>query len=303
MKTQRVLITGGTGLLGKSLIETASPDWEVGVTWHQNLPPDEWRSGFHPLDVRNASAVEALISHFKPDAVIHTASVGSVEEAERNPEGVARVNVEGTAHVARACAKTGAFLIHISSNAVFDGENPPYSEESPLAAANRYGRIKIESERRVQESGAAGLILRPILMYGWPFPDGRENAVTRWLSLLESGKPVEAANDLFSMPLASVKTAEAIWRALERRLTGVLHVAGAERVSLFDFARETARTFGFDEGRVLPVPSSRFAGLAPRPRDTSFTLERLTRELEIRPLGVREGLRWMLQARVLSTNL
>lgn len=297
----RVLITGGTGLLGKSLIESVPAGWEAGVTWHRNLPPEEWRSGFHPLDVRNASAGEGLISHFKPDAVIHTASVGSVEEAERDPEGVARVNVEGTAHVARACARAGAFLVHISSNAVFDGQSPPYSEESPLKAVNRYGEIKIESERRVRESGAAWLIVRPILMYGWPFPDGRENAVTRWLTQLERGGEVEAAQDITSMPLSAAHCAEVIWAALERRLTGILHVAGADRVTLFRFAQETARVFGFDPGAVTPVPSSHWPALAPRPRDTSFVTRRMETELGIRPMGITEGLTRMLRARTPSS--
>ncbi len=301
MSATRVLITGGTGLLGKHLSESAPRGWEVGVTWHRNLPPEEWRSGFHPLDVRNAPAVEGLVSGFKPDIVIHTASIGSVEDAERSPERVAQVNVEGTAHVARACARSGAFLIHISSNAVFDGENPPYSEESPLKAVNRYGEIKIESERRVRESGGAWLIVRPILMYGWPFPDGRENAVTRWLAELERGGRVQAAEDVVSMPLSAFNCAETVWAAAERRLTGALHVAGADRVSLFHFAQETARVFGFDPARVIPVPSSHWTGLAPRPRDTSFVTARMEQALGVRPVGIAEGLAGMLRSRVPSS--
>lgn len=297
MSATRVLITGGTGLLGKYLSESAPRDWEVGLTWHTNLPPEEWRQGFHPLDVRNASGVERLIAGFKPDLVIHTASVGSVDDAQRWPDRVARVNVEGTANVAGACAKTGAFLIHISSNAVFDGENPPYSEESPLKAVNRYGELKIESERRVRESGAKHLIVRPILMYGWPMPEARENAVTRWLAELEKGGPVQAAEDITSMPLLAANCAEAVWAAAERRLTGALHVAGADRVTLFQFARETARVFGFDPARVAPVPGSHWADLAPRPKDTSFVTTRMQEELGVRPIGIDEGLAQMSRAR------
>ena len=296
---RRILITGGTGLLGKYLSESAPRGWEVGVTWHLNLPPEEWRSGFHPLDVRNAAAVEGLVSQFKPDIVIHTASVGSVEEAQRYPEQVTQVNVEGTANVARACARSGAFLIHISSNAVFDGENPPYSEGSPLKAVNRYGEIKIESERSVRENTAAWLIVRPILMYGWPFPDARENAVTRWLAELEGGRPVQAAEDIVSMPLSAANCAEAVWAAAERGISGTLHVAGADRVTLSRLAQETARVFGFDPERVVPVPSSHWADLAPRPRDTSFITTRMERELGVRPLGIEEGLLQMLNSRAL----
>jgi dTDP-4-dehydrorhamnose reductase len=202
--------------------------------------------------------------------------------------------------VARACAKTGAFLIHISSNAVFDGTRPPYAEGSTLSAVNRYGRIKIEAEEAVRESGGAHLILRPILMYGWPLAGGRENAVTRWLAQMEQGSTVEAAVDITSMPLSAHNCAEAVWAAARRRLTGAVHVAGGDSVTLFQFARETAHIFGFDPARVHPVPSSHWAELAPRPKDTSFVTARMQQGLGVRPVGISEGLTQMLRSRVCS---
>jgi len=294
-----VLITGGTGLLGKALLETQPVDKEAIATYHQHLPPPEWRGQFHPLDVRDEASVTRLVRSVQPQVVIHAASIGSVDEAERNPLGVAQVNVQGVQAVGRACRQAGAFLIYISSNAVFDGSNPPYGEEAPVKAANRYGRLKIEAETWIRESGISHLILRPILMYGWPLPGGRENAVTRWLYEMERKNTIEVAQDITSMPLFAANCAQAIWAAVKQRLRGILHVAGKDRVSLVDFARQTARIFGCNEDLVIPVPSQRFVTLAPRPRDTSFTTTRMEQELGVRPMGLAEGLTLMQRTRSL----
>lgn len=296
MKSPRVLITGGTGLLGKTLLEIAPADVDVFAIAHQNRPPVEWSTLFVSLDIRDEKSLVSLFDELRPEVVIHTASIGSVDEAERNPSAVRQVNVEGTQSIVRACDRCGAFLVHISSNAVFDGQKPPYAEDAPLGAVNRYGALKIEAENCVRQLGPS-LIFRPILMYGWPLPGGRDNVVIRWLADLEKGQAVEVADDVVSMPLWVLDCANAVWRAVARRKTGTYHVAGADRVSLAAFARTIARVFGCEERLVVPVPSAHFAMLAPRPRDTSFVTTKMERELGIRPVGIVEGLMRMKHAR------
>lgn len=298
MSARRVLVTGGTGLLGKSLLDTAPDGWEVLATYHRTAPPTEWRSRFHPLDVRDESAVVRLVSAWQPECVIHTASIGSVDEAERSPEAVRSVNVGGTVAVGRACRRLGAHVIFISSNAVFDGEHPPYAEADPVRAINRYGALKIEAEAALCASGLPHTVIRPILLYGWPLPGGRDNAVTRWLARLEHGLPVEVAADVTSMPVPAATCAEAVWAVARLKRLGIYHVAGADRLSLAEFARGTAQAFGCDERLIRPVSRSWFSELAPRPRDTSFITTKMERELGLRPPGIREGLMAMQRSRL-----
>ena len=297
MGSRRALITGGTGLLGKALLETAPDGWEALATFHRMAPPVEWRDRFHQLDVREEAAVSRLIASIRPDVVIHTASVGSVDEAERSPDTVRRVNVGGTAAIGSACRTLGAHVIFISSNAVFDGRHPPYAEDDPVRAVNRYGELKIEAEAWLRAHAGPHAVVRPLLLYGWPLPGGRENAVTRWLERLEQGAVVEAAEDITSMPVPATTCAQAVWAAASARRQAIYHIAGADRISLAEFARETARVFGCDERLVQPVSRDRFAQLAPRPADTSFTTAKMERELGIKPTGVREGLLAMQRSR------
>jgi dTDP-4-dehydrorhamnose reductase len=295
--TPRVLVTGGTGLLGQALLRSAPEGWEVSATFHRQLPPTDWRHCFLELDVSDQDAVLEVVALFRPTVVIHTASIGSVDLAERDPEGVRRINVGGLQAVARACHGAGARIALISSNAVFDGSHPPYAEDAPRRAVNAYGAIKIETEEWLERNGPPYVIFRPIMMYGWPLPGGRSNAVTRWLAEMEAGRPIEVASDIFSMPLLASNSADAIWEGLKRDCRGVYHLAGADRVTLVDFAHETARVFGCPDSLVVPVPSARFDGLAPRPLDTSFVTSKMAQQLGVRPIGIREGLLAMQRTR------
>ncbi len=297
MSERRVLITGGTGLLGKSLLETAPAGIRFFATHHRLEPPECWRNRFRQLDIRQSARVDSLFSEIKPEVVIHTASIGGVDEAEQDPESVHAVNVGGTQAILRACQGAGATFIFISSNAVFDGTHPPYREDSPLQAVNRYGQIKIEAERLVRLSGVPYLIVRPILMYGWPGKGGRENVVTRWLKSLERREPVEVAEDIVSMPLWVGDCARTIWGGLLERRMGVVHVAGRDRVNLVLFAQEVCRVFGHDEHLIAPVSSQRWVHLAPRPRDTSFETTRMRQVFGVEPVGIREGLTLMRESR------
>lgn len=297
MNQPRVLVAGGTGLLGHGLLTTAPTGWEVQATYHERLPPLEWRAQFSQMDVCDEAQVREVILGCAPTVVIHTASIGSVDLAERDPEAVRRINIGGLQAVARACEKVAALLVFISSNAVFDGANPPYAEDAPRRAVNRYGALKIEAEDWLEASGVPHLTFRPILLYGWPLPGGRSNVVTRWVADLEAGHNVEVAEDVYSMPLSASSCADAIWTALRLNRRGTYHVAGGDRTSLVGFARATARAFDLDERLIVPVPSAHFTTLAPRPHDTCFITTKMAQDLGVRPLGIREGLSAMVRTR------
>ena len=294
----RILLTGGTGLLGKSLLESSPAECEISATYY----PDRSLTGIDPrvlhlMDVRDPDQVTAVFDEVWPDVVIHTASIGNVDYAERHRQEAWDVNVGGTQNMLAGCARVHAKMIFISSNAVFDGEHPPYAEDDPVSPVNYYGQLKVEGEQVVAQGSVASAIVRPILMYGWPYTGERANPVTWWVSSLEQGKPIKVVDDVHSKPLLAPNCAEAIWAIVRGGHTGTYHAAGADHVTLYQFAQETARVFGLDERLIEPVPSSYFPEIAPRPRDTSFKTDRMAEQLRVRPVGIREGLLYLKRTR------
>ena len=303
MVRKTLLLLGGTGLLGKALIDTCPRDVEIHATHVRDLPATVSDTRFTRLDVTDREGVLRLFERSQPDTVVHLAGIGSVDFAEKDQHESWTINVGGTRHVIDACHQFGVRLIYLSSNAVFDGACPPYDEDAVRRPVNYYGQLKVEAEDAVRSSGLDHAVVRAILMYGWHYPQARENPVTMWIRLLEDRKPVHAVNDRYWQPLYVEDCTRLIWRILEKKKAGVYNISGPERLSLFEFALHTARVFGLESARIEGVPSSFFTTIAPRPVDTSFRSDKIRTECGLQPLGVVAGLERMKAMRHRALNL
>ena len=289
-----VLITGGTGLLGQGLCETAPPEWAVVSTHLRPYSAGAQCITDATVDIRSRSALERLFAEHRFDAVVHTAGIASVDHSERHVEESLESNLGGTRNIAELCAASGIRLIYVSTNAVFDGTQAPYRESDPVNPINAYGRIKVSCERVVRETLDRHVVVRPILMYGWPHAMGRPNPVTWVIDALERGETIHVVDDVYENPIHNTRAALAIWAALDRDISGVIHLAGRDVVSRYDFARTVARIFELDESRIRSVPSAFFPDIAPRPRNTSLITTRMESELGVPPSTLEEGLRLMV---------
>lgn len=288
---KRVLITGGTGLLGVHIQQSAFKDiLGFSIYFPELALPKTLPFSIRVADVTNRKQMQSVFEWAMPDVVIHTAAIGSVDFAERNCEETRKVNIGGTEVVAALCKIFKARLIYISSNAVFDGRTPFYSETAPLNPINNYGKLKVEAENIVRESRISWAIVRPILMYGWPYPNERDNPVVWWVRSLENGKPVKVVDNVFSKPLSAWSCAEVVWKVIRQNRTGIYHVAGKDHLSLYQFALQVAEVFDLDPKLITPVPDSYFPEIAPRPRDTSFNTSKMENELGVKTIGVKCGL-------------
>jgi dTDP-4-dehydrorhamnose reductase len=295
----RILMTGGTGLLGQAVLSSVPSDVDLSGTYLPGkAPTTDLPCPFFPLDVRDAVQVEQVFDRVRPNLVIHAASIGSVDYSEHHREESWGVNVGGTQNIGHACARYHAKLIFISSNAVFDGEHPFYSEEDPVNPINYYGQLKVEGEEWVKASGLDYAIVRPILMYGWHSPIERGNWVTNWLRSLRQGQRVKVVDDVGTKPLYALNCAEVIWAVIAGHKTGVYHAAGRDHITLYQFAQVTAEVFGLDASLIDSVPSSYFPEIAPRPKDTSFDTTKMEYDLGVKAWGVRDGLLHMQQTQV-----
>lgn len=290
-KVKRVLITGGTGLLGIAIQRSVPVGIQIFTIYYpERSLPIPLLFPTRAADVSDRTQMQSVFEWAKPDVVVHTAAIGSVDFAEKNQEKTRKVNVGGTEAVTALCETFKSRLIYISSNAVFDGRNPFYSETAPVNPINYYGKLKVEAENVVRDSNIPWAIVRPILMYGWPYPGERINPVVWWTHSLAEGMPIKVVDNVFSKPLPAWSCAEIVWALVRQNCTGTYHAAGSDHVSLYQFSLLTAEVFGLDANLITPVPDSYFPEIAHRPQDTSFDTTKMESELFVKPIGVREGL-------------
>ena len=288
---KRVLITGGTGLLGVAIQRSAPKDIQgFSIYFPERSLPVPLPFPILAADVSDRMEMQSVFEWAKPDVVIHTGAIGSVDFAEKNREQTRKINVGGTEVVAELCQIFESRLIYISSNAVFDGRTPFYSETAPVNPINYYGQLKVDAENVVRESTIPWTIVRPILMYGWPYQGERDNPVVWWVRFLENGKPIKVVDNVFNKPLPAWSCADVIWAIIQQNRTGIYHAAGRDHISLYQFALLTAAVFGLDASLITPVPDSYFPEIAPRPKDTSFDTTKMETELGVKTVGVRDGL-------------
>jgi len=287
----RVLITGGTGLLGHALIATADGKDRLSVLHLRDytVPLINGAEQF-VVDIRERPRLADFFARSHFDVVIHAAGIANVDYVECHPEEGWQSNVIGTQNVVDLVRKQDIKLVYISSNAVFDGKSAPYRESDPTNPINRYGCIKVECEHIVKQGCPEATIVRPILMYGWHAPEGRTNPATWIIDRLRRGEQIHLVTDVYENPLWSYHCAVAIWRLIQLGKTGTWHIAGKDIVNRYEFGKLVAQAFGLDPSLLHPVKSSFFPTIAPRPCNTSFVTDRMQGELGVEPLSVLDGL-------------
>ncbi|MDD5680407.1 MAG: SDR family oxidoreductase [Candidatus Omnitrophica bacterium] len=289
----RTLITGGTGLLGKALIETNRGAGISAVYIGDYSMQDGKRVTYYKADICKKDAMRAVFDKTKPKVVIHTAGIANVDYCERNYPEARDSNVNGTRVILDLCREYGSQIVFISTNAVFDGKHAPYSEDSAPCPINSYGRMKLEAEGIVRGSGLKHLIVRPILMYGWNNKHERSNTVTWLIEKLRKREKVNMVNDVYENPLFNRSCADIIWSLVDLGKEGLYHVAGKDVVNRFEFANLIAEVFYLDKSLINAVPGSYFTNLAPRPPDTSYDVGKVERELKIQLPRLKESLSLM----------
>jgi len=291
----RLLLTGATGLLGSGTIARRPADWTVVGAQRgagEALAGIPGVESFR-CDLAESGSVLDLLDHGAFDAVLHAAGEGRVDVVERDPDAARPVLVDAAELLARETAARGIRFVHVSTNAVFGGDRPPYSEEDAPAPVNAYGRLKAEADVRVMAANPDAAILRPILMFGWPPRGARGNPVTMILDTLRGGRPVRLVDDVHENPVLNLQVGDAAWSLLRGGLRGVVHVAGGTRIDRFSLGLAVADAFALDPGLLERVGSDAFPGLARRPAETTFRTDRMASELGVEPLDLADALTTM----------
>jgi dTDP-4-dehydrorhamnose reductase len=214
------------------------------------------------VDITNARTVtDAVHGH---DVVVNCAAWTAVDDAETHESAAFQVNAVGAANVARACAKTGARMVHVSTDYVFDGNaTTPYSEDAPIAPRSAYGRTKAAGEWAVRaELPERHWVVRTAWLYGAHGP----NFVRTMANLERTRETVDVVTDQIGQPTWTWHVAQQIKHlVLNDAPSGNYHATSSGQTSWHGFAAAIFTALGADPDRVRPTTSAAFSRPAPRP--------------------------------------
>lgn len=244
---RRLIITGGSGTLGGPLtVRATEAGWTVAATYF--IHPERVRAG-EPfrLDLRDSAALRALVAEFRPDAIIHTAL------SERSGDGYADAIRLAGRNIAQVAANSSVRLIALSTDRVFDGTQPIYTEDSPPTPLGDYGTAKRDAERDILAICPAALVVRTSLIYDF---DPGNPQVAWMLRALDRGEPLRLFTDQMRCPVWAWNLADALLELAETDAAGLLHVVGPERISRYDLGVALLSALGYDpEKHVIPTPA------------------------------------------------
>ena len=251
----KVLLTGGKGMLGRTLVRELGGEFEVIPT---DLPE---------ADITDEVSLDAVFEQHAPDVVIHCAAMTAVDRCETERDFAFRLNARGTANVAALCNRRGIRLIAISTDYVFDGDSyRPYNEFDRAAGGRTvYGQSKFAGEEAVRTLCPNHVIARISWLYG----AGGPSFVHAMMSLADGSRPVlKVVADQLGNPTSAVAVARALKGVLNRSgLCGTFHLTCEGEATWAEFAEEIFRLAGKKQ-KVQPCTTEEFPRPAPRPKNS-----------------------------------
>jgi dTDP-4-dehydrorhamnose reductase len=270
----RILITGAAGMLGLDLRQAAMSAGHETVALSRSQ-----------LDITDAGAVTAAVAAAAPQAVVNCAAWTDVDGAEARSADALAVNGPGAGHVAAAAAAAGAWVIHVSSDYVFNGrKRSPYVESDAVDPIGAYGRGKLQGELDVA-AAAAGR--HTIVRSSWLFGAGGACFPKTMLRLAGERPTLNVVADQIGCPTFTGHLARALLSLAQDPVPGVLHVAGAGACSWYEFATEIVAAAGAD-CEVRPIPTDAYPTPARRPAYSVLGSERGAPELPTWRAGLTE---------------
>lgn len=245
---KKVLVFGGNGLVGSRFVELFNNKLEINAPLAVEV------------DILDKDQIIDVFRKFNPDCIINFAAYTNVGEAEiqKDNEGglCYRINVLGAKNVADACRQYNKYLIHISTDYVFDGQKAePYTEADIPNPINWYGMTKYLGEKEVLKSECLLAIVRISMPYRAKYKLKRD--IGRFfLEQLQKGNKIMAVDDQTVTPTFVDDIANALYKILENRTKGIIHVSCKTPTTPYEFAKTIARIFKLDETLISPVSIS-----------------------------------------------
>ncbi len=288
-----ILVTGSNGLLGQKLTEQIRKEG-IHTLIATSRGEDRLSAGgysYYTMDTSRLDQVLEVVKSTKPDVIIHTAAMTNVDQCELNQSDCFIQNVTATKHIIHAANAVGAFLIHVSTDFIFDGVAGPYTEEGKPNPISYYGQTKLEAEKWVIAEAKEWAILRTVLVFGIVQDMSRSNIVLWVKDNLAAGKQIRVVDDQWRTPTLAEDLAVGCLLVAKQKAGGIWNISGEEMLTPYEMAMQTAAYFELDTSLIERVDSTLFTQPAKRPPRTGFIVEKAKKQLGYVPRSFREGLK------------
>ena len=245
----KILLTGASGLLGINLAQETMSEHEV-------LGMDRGKLVNAPFkvlkaDLLDSGIVDSMLDSVRPNWLINCAALADLDACEDNPDLARRLNIDLPAQMAKACKARGISFVHISTDAVFDGEKDGfYTEEDSPNPPGVYSQTKLEGEQAVLSENQKAIVAR-VNFYGWSL-NGRRSLAEFFFNNLSENKSISGFSDVIFCPMLVNDTARTLIKMLEHRLSGLYHLVGPQAMSKYQFGVEVARKFSLRDSEISP---------------------------------------------------
>jgi dTDP-4-dehydrorhamnose reductase len=292
---KKVLITGGSGLLGQYLNLTVSKKFDTFTTYRNN-PGNCKEFSSSRIDILNENELKMLFQKFNPDVVIHSAAITNpVPKENQTSKDYFNTNVTATEHIAQLCAKFKSKIIYISTDLVYAGYRGSFlNEDAKLIPASLYAETKLVGEMKVKESTDNYLILRTALLYGFGLNHSRSH-FQHMYDELRNNKPTKLFIDQFRTPISLKDSAQIITKLAEMDFTAeIINLGGTERVSRFELGEMLCSIAGFDKSLLKKIKMDEIPNY-PVVADVSLNTNKL-QSLKLKPRSIEENIREIIRS-------
>jgi dTDP-4-dehydrorhamnose reductase len=287
-----VLVTGSNGLLGQKLSDLylQLPDIRfIATGTGPNRHPSQ-ELEYCSLDILNPEETREVLERYRPNVVIHTAAMTNVDACETQQEACMALNVHAVARLAQLSAELEYKLIHLSTDFIFPGTHPMYTEDETPEPLSFYGMSKWEGEKAVMAHAKDWCILRTVIVYGTVHNMSRSNIVLWAMQALEKGEPMKVVNDQFRTPTLAEDLAMGCRLAESKDARGIYNICGPDYMSILELVHRVADFFNFSTSHIIETESHSLGQPAKRPPITGLSIDKARKELGYEPHTFEEGL-------------
>lgn len=282
---KKLLLTGASGFLGYHLLRLAA-DWEVYGMYHSKEFDSNTATPIR-CDIANYIELGNYFEDIEPDAVIHTAAIADANFCQENKEHSYLVNVDAARNMAGICSDYRIPFAFTSTDLVFDGSKGMYREEDTRNPVSIYGEQKAKAEDEVLKIYPNATVFRLPMMFG--FADASQtNYLQQFISQMKKGGTVNLFTDEYRSVCGAKSISKGIVQLFEHT-SGLIHLAGRERLSRFEFGKIAVQAFGIETGKINACSQKDVKLSAPRPADVSLDISKAMR-LGYAPMSVADEL-------------